>query len=91
MILPRIIFDISPSLYMFLVLRNYFIIPEVIDNAPKESVTVSVYWNNFTTKADYGNIVTPQQMAVKPFVTWLAYPTSYYTLMMVDPGSKLKN
>jgi hypothetical protein len=84
MILPRIIFDISPALYMFFVLRNYFIIPEVVDNAPTE--TIRVYWNNFTVKADLGNIINPQQMAVQPFVTWLAYPTSYYTLIMVDPG-----
>jgi hypothetical protein len=84
MILPRILYDISPSLYLFLVLRNYFIIPEVIDNAPKETATV--FWNNFTVKADLGNVITPQQMAVQPFITWLAYPTSFYTLIMVDPG-----
>jgi hypothetical protein len=40
--LARVLLDVSPALYIFLILRNYLIIPQIIDNAqvPTETVTV---------------------------------------------------
>ncbi|XP_065371597.1 protein D3-like [Calliphora vicina] len=66
------------------VFKDNEIIPDVIQEAPKEFLKVS-YDNGL--EVDKGNELTPTQVKLQPKVEWLAQSDKYYTLIMTDPDA----
>ncbi|XP_037821554.1 protein D3-like [Lucilia sericata] len=60
------------------------IIPDVIDNEPKDMVEITF---NGGLKVNMGNELQPKQVKDKPEVSWKAEQGSLYTLLMVDPDA----
>lgn len=60
------------------------IIPDVLDAAPKATVTV-IYPND--KPVTLGNELTPSDVKDAPSVNWEAENSTYYTLAMVDPDA----
>ncbi|KAH8382598.1 hypothetical protein KR009_004239 [Drosophila setifemur] len=64
------------------IMRNFEVIPDVINVSPQEFLNVTYPGNVIV---DRGKELLPLQVRDEPAVYWPASPESYYTLLMVDP------
>lgn len=65
------------------ILEKNGIVPDVIDEAPKEKLTV-IYDNK---NLELGEELTPTEVKNQPKVSWVADPNKFYFLSMVDPDA----
>ncbi|XP_037814411.1 protein D3-like isoform X1 [Lucilia sericata] len=66
------------------VFKDNEIIPDVLQEAPKEFLKVSY---DGGLEVNKGNELTPTQVKLQPRVEWQAKCTDYYTLIMTDPDA----
>ncbi|KZC10568.1 Phosphatidylethanolamine-binding protein like protein F40A3.3, partial [Dufourea novaeangliae] len=65
-------------------LQTHGVVPDVIDKAPENVLTVT-YPNNLSV--EIGKVLTPTQVKDQPTVIWTAGTNEYYTLCMTDPDA----
>ncbi|KAI8130948.1 Phosphatidylethanolamine-binding protein like protein F40A3.3 [Lucilia cuprina] len=66
------------------VFKDNEIIPDVLQEAPKEFLKVTY---DGGLEVNKGNELTPTQVKLQPRVEWQAKCTDYYTLIMTDPDA----
>ncbi|CAH0713073.1 unnamed protein product, partial [Brenthis ino] len=65
--------------------KSFAIVPDVLSNVPLTELSV-----NYQEKVNLGNIISPYDAIMPPYVTYEASPNGLYTLAIVDPDTPSK-